>query len=72
MPIIELLYILKSRAEGVAVSISQGLLDRVAAGPTLKSWVRKIDEKFMCTPGVSEFELGSERREEATVMREFI
>jgi hypothetical protein len=33
---VELLLILKNKAEGASTKISQGLLDRIASGSTLK------------------------------------
>lgn len=43
MPVIELLWVLKNKAEGLPGNISSGLLDRVSSGTTLKSWIVKID-----------------------------
>lgn len=72
MPIVELLWVLKSKAEGSIINVSEGLLDRIASGPTLKSWIKKIEEKFIPGPKISEFDLKQDKEEEQTVLEEFV
>lgn len=42
-PMIELLWALKNRVEDERQHLSQGIIDRVASGPTLRNWIKQID-----------------------------
>ena len=55
MAFVELIWSFKNKAQDKNFKVSQGLIDRVATGPTLKGWIKKIDEKISGSPETSCF-----------------
>ena len=56
MPLVELLWILKNKAEGSVVTASEKLKNKVFQDPTLKSWIKIIEAKISNTPKISDFD----------------